>query len=107
MVIRPAHQPESGGVLLMHFGIFVLLAFLVYYRDWLPIVLAAGLIAAHHLAFFALQQQGVGVRGAPGQLGVILLHAFYVVLESAILIYLARQAMPKRARANPAAGGGY
>ncbi|TXI35179.1 MAG: methyl-accepting chemotaxis protein [Aquipseudomonas alcaligenes] len=93
MVMSALHINQSGGVLEMHFGIFVLLAFLVYYRDWLPIVLAAGLIAAHHLAFFALQQQGVGVYVVPqGSWGVILLHAFYVVLESAILIYLARQA---------------
>jgi len=65
MVMSALHINQSGGVLEMHFGIFVLLAFLVYYRDWLPIVLAAGLIAAHHLAFFALQQQGVGVYVVP------------------------------------------
>ena len=45
----------------MHFGIFVSLAFLVYYRDWLPIVVAAAVIAVHHLSFFALQSQGAGV----------------------------------------------
>ncbi|MBB2496929.1 methyl-accepting chemotaxis protein [Aquipseudomonas ullengensis] len=93
MVMSALHINQSGGVLEMHFGIFVLLAFLVYYRDWLPIVVAAAVIAVHHLAFFALQQQGVGVHVVPhGSWPIIFLHAFYVVLESAILIYLARQA---------------
>ena len=93
MVMSALHINQSGGVLEMHFGIFVLLAFLVYYRDWLPIVVAAGVIAVHHLSFFALQQQGVGVYVVQqGTWPIIFLHAFYVVLESAILIYLARQA---------------
>ncbi|WP_068827592.1 methyl-accepting chemotaxis protein [Pseudomonas sp. BMS12] len=93
MVLSALHINLSGGMLEMHFGIFVLLAFLVYYRDWLPIVVAAGVIATHHLTFFALQQQGVGVYVVPqGSWPIIFLHAFYVVLESAILVYLARQA---------------
>jgi len=105
MVMAALHINQSSGMLEMHFGIFVLLAFLVYYRDWLPIVLAAGLIAVHHLAFFALQQQGVGVYVVPdGSWPVIFLHAFYVVLESVILIYLARQAYAEAREAEALTG---
>ncbi|MCG7371428.1 methyl-accepting chemotaxis protein [Pseudomonas luteola] len=77
----------------MHFGIFVLLAFLVYYRDWLPILVGAGVIAAHHLGFFAAQVGGwdIFVTHHHKSWGIIFLHAFYVVLESAILIYLSLQ----------------
>ncbi|MCP1641815.1 methyl-accepting chemotaxis protein [Pseudomonas citronellolis] len=83
---------QSGGIIEMHFGIFVLLAILVFYRDWLPIVVAASFIAVHHLAFFALQQGGSGLWVAPqGTWPIIFLHAFYVVLESSILVYLAIQ----------------
>ncbi|MGD8408487.1 MAG: methyl-accepting chemotaxis protein, partial [Thiohalophilus sp.] len=46
LVIHQAH-----GMIEMHFGIFVLLAFLLYYRDWLPIITAAAVIAVHHLTF--------------------------------------------------------
>ncbi|WP_394560275.1 methyl-accepting chemotaxis protein [Aquipseudomonas alcaligenes] len=93
MVMAALHIDLAHGLLEIHFGIFVLLAFLVYYRDWLPIVVGAGVIAVHHLLFFALQQQNTGVFVVPnGSWPVIFLHAFYVVLESAILIYLARQA---------------
>lgn len=93
MVLAALQINQAHGLLEMHFGIFALLAFLVYYRDWLPIVVAAATIAVHHLSFFALQQQGAGVYLVPeGTWGVVFLHAFYVVLESAILIYLAIRA---------------
>jgi methyl-accepting chemotaxis protein len=93
MVMSALHINQQHGMLEMHFGIFALLAFLVYYRDWLPILVAAGTIAVHHLGFFALQQQGAGVFLMPdGNWGEVFLHAFYVVLESAILIYLAIKA---------------
>ncbi|MGL4317311.1 MAG: methyl-accepting chemotaxis protein, partial [Pseudomonas sp.] len=93
MVMSALHIDLAGGMIEIHFGIFVLLAFLVYYRDWLPIVVAAGVIAVHHLLFFALQQQGAAVFVVKdGTWAIVFLHAFYVVLESAILIYLALQA---------------
>ncbi|MBP8203118.1 MAG: methyl-accepting chemotaxis protein [Pseudomonas sp.] len=92
MVMVALHINQAGGMLEMHFGIFVLLAFLVYYRDWLPIVVAAVVIAVHHLSFFALQLQGVDVVVlVGGSWPIIFLHALYVVVESAILIYLAVQ----------------
>ncbi len=92
MVMSALHINQAGGMLEMHFGIFVLLAVLVYYRDWLPIAVAAAVIAVHHLSFFALQAQGVDVVVLPsGSWPVIFLHALYVVVESAILIYLALQ----------------
>jgi methyl-accepting chemotaxis protein len=82
----------AHGLVEIHFGIFVLLAFLVYYRDWLPIVVAAAVIAVHHLAFFALQQRHAGIAVVPdGNWWMVFLHAFYVILESVILIYLAVQ----------------
>lgn len=82
----------SGGVIEMHFGIFVLLAILVFYRDWLPIVVAAAAIAVHHIACFALQLHGAGVHVVHmGSWPIIFLHAFYVALETSILVYLAIQ----------------
>ena len=93
MVMAALHINLEHGMLEMHFGIFALLAFLVFYRDWLPIAVAATTIAVHHLGFFALQQQNVGVFLMPGgSWGQVFIHAFYVVLESSILIYLAVRA---------------
>ncbi len=90
MVLMALQINQAHGMLEVHFGIFAMLAFLLFYRDWLPIVIAALVVAVHHLSFFALQQQGLGVFVTPGGgWGVIFLHAVYVVLESAGLIYLA------------------
>jgi methyl-accepting chemotaxis protein len=93
MVMTALHVHQSGGVSELHFGVFVLLAFLVYYRDWAPVVTAAAVIAVHHLAFSYLQARGAGVYVFAVETGieVVLLHAAYVVFETAILVYLAHQ----------------
>jgi len=83
----------SHGLVETHFGIFTLLAFLLYYRDWRPVVAAAGLIAVHHVAFGALQYMGMGgVQLLVGQvhIGIIVLHAAYVVFEAGVLIFMAQ-----------------
>src|ERR1022692_51788 len=85
LLIQQAH-----GVTEAHFGIFALLAFLLYYRDWRPIVLAAGLIAIHHAGFYLLQVQGVPVfvfQHSHMPIMVVI-HAAYVVFESLILVLL-------------------
>lgn len=92
MVMAALQINLAHGVVEFHFGIFVLLAFLLYYRDWLPIVVAAGTVAVHHLAFYALQTRGFDVAVIQqGGWGTIFLHAFYVVIETIILVYLAQQ----------------
>ena len=82
---------QSHGMIEMHFGIFVLLAFLLYYRDWLPILAGAGIIAVHHLVFNFLQADGVPVYLFNSRTGIdlVLIHAAYVVAESAFLLYAA------------------
>ncbi len=83
---------QTQGMTETHFGIFTLLAFLLYYRDWRPVVVAAGLIAVHHVAFGALQYLGTGgvvVLDGQVHVGVIVLHAAYVVFEAGVLIFMA------------------
>ena len=87
---------ETAGMLEMHFSIFVLLAMLIAFRDYLVILTAAATIAVHHLLFLYLQQQNMGVYLVPAEslsFGVILLHAFFVVVESAVLIFISRQSL--------------
>ncbi|MBX9962030.1 MAG: hypothetical protein K2Y35_03180 [Burkholderiales bacterium] len=93
MIFTALHIHQSHGMLELHFGVFVLLAVLLYYRDWLPIVVAAGVIAVHHLAFDFLQRGGSGVWVFEQNTGfnIVLVHALYVVVESALLAYLADQ----------------
>jgi methyl-accepting chemotaxis protein len=91
MIFSALTIQQTRGLIEAHFGIFALLAFLLFYRDWRPIVVAAAVIAVHHLAFNYMQAAGMGVYvliDGPN-LGIIILHAVYVVVESAVLVYMA------------------
>jgi methyl-accepting chemotaxis protein len=103
MVYAALQIHQARGMLEMHFAVFVLLAFLLIYRDWRPIVVAAGVIAVHHVAFHFLQGAGHGVWAFPlaGSFGIVLVHAAYVVFETALLVTMA-----VRLRAETAAVGG-
>jgi methyl-accepting chemotaxis protein len=90
MVFSALHIHQGDGVNELHFGVFVLLAFLLCYRDWVVIVIAAVVIAVHHLSFSYLQELGYGVRclTEPG-LARVLVHAAYVTVEAGVLCYVA------------------
>jgi methyl-accepting chemotaxis protein len=84
---------ESHGLIEMHFHIFGALAFLLVYRDWRPIAIAAAFVAVHHLGFMVLQDAGAGVWVMPDAhltFGMVLLHAVFVVFETVVLVILAR-----------------
>ena len=94
MLMCALHIQQAQGLIEIHFGIFVLLAFLLAYQDWRPIIVAAGVIAVHHLGFHFMQMSGLPVyvmsdtsKGLP----MILLHAAYVVVETGVLVWLAVQ----------------
>jgi methyl-accepting chemotaxis protein len=82
---------QAHGVTEAHFGIFALLAFLIYYRDWKPVVVAAGVIATHHCLFYYLQANGVPVFvfEHANMFSMVLVHAVYVVFEASILVVMA------------------
>jgi methyl-accepting chemotaxis protein len=93
MVALHIHLGRGTGEL--HFGVFVLMSFLLVYRDWRPILAAVAAIAVHHLVFDFLQAGGAGVYcfAEPG-LARVLAHAGYVVVEGAVLSLIA-QAMAR------------
>ncbi len=61
MVLTGVLIHQVQGELEAHFGVFVLLALLVLYCDWRPIVMAAAVIAVHHVGFAWMQSAGVAV----------------------------------------------
>ena len=92
MVMSSLHIQQSHGMIEFHFGIFLLLALLLYYRDWVPIIAAAGTIAVHHFGFYYLQMQGSNVWVLPSadhSWWIIILHAAYVIVETGILLWMA------------------
>ena len=84
------HIQLANGMLELHFGVFTALALLLVYQDWALILFGAALFAIHHVAFDRMQAMGMGLFCTPqADFGRILLHAFYVVIQSAIEILLA------------------
>jgi methyl-accepting chemotaxis protein len=90
MVFTGLHIDQAHGMTEVHFGVFVLLSLLLIYQDWQVIVCGAAVIAAHHFLFNYLQamQYPIWVFEKPN-LGMVFIHAAYVVVESAALWYLA------------------
>ncbi len=84
---------QMHGMIEMHFSIFVLLAFLLFYSDWLPLVVGAAMIAVHHLSFHFLQEAGFPVWVFPHlcNIGIVFVHAAFVVFETVLLVYMALQ----------------
>jgi len=90
MVLAALHIHLMSGQTEIHFGIFVLLSLLLAYRDWRTILCGAVVIAVHHLSFNYLQQWGYGALCfTEPSLGMVLLHAAYVVVQAAALGWLA------------------
>ncbi len=88
-------QAQMGRIE-MHFHIFSALALVIIYRDWLPVVVAAGVIAAHHLILTGLQLAESQIGGIPLMIfnygcswGIAFLHAAFVVFEAGILVFFA------------------
>lgn len=93
MVFSALMIHQARGMLEFHFAIFCFLAFLLYYRDWKPIVLAAVVIAVHHVSFYFMQQNQVPVFAYPStdNFWIVLLHAAFVVAETAVLLLFSRR----------------
>jgi methyl-accepting chemotaxis protein len=70
-----------------HMFFFVWLGALTVLCDWRPILLASGLIAAHHLVLDIVTPSLVFAGNA--NIGRVVVHAVAVSLEAAVLIYLA------------------
>lgn len=88
-------QAQMGRIE-MHFHIFGALAFTIVYRDWLPVVTGAVVIAAHHFLLTALQLGEVNIGGLPIMVfshdcswSIAFLHAAFVVFEATVLVLLA------------------
>lgn len=90
MVFCALNIHQSYGMIELHFGIFVCLAFLLCYRDWRPIVFGALVAALHHLSFNYFQELGYGLLCfTETGLGIVFAHAAYVVVETVVLSHLA------------------
>ena len=58
LLLTALHIHQSFGLIEVHFEIFVLLAFLSYFRDWKVVATGTAVVAVHHISFFFLQAGG-------------------------------------------------
>ena len=93
MLFSALHIHQMHGLVEMHFGIFVLLSFLAYYRNWQLYITAITVVVVHHLAFFVMQSQGLPVYVlAEGGLlfYLIIVHAIYALVQAVMLAKMAK-----------------
>lgn len=79
----------SGGMIEAHFELFALLAMLTVYGRVLPLIAAGITIALHHLLFWVWLP--ASVFNYKASLYIVLVHAFFVVLEVVPACWIARQ----------------
>jgi methyl-accepting chemotaxis protein len=91
MVFSAIIIQQTHGLIESHFTVFVLLAMLLYYRDWRPILVAAIVIAVHHILFnlAVFSEAGFIVFSQGPSIKTLFIHAITVVVESGVLILMA------------------
>lgn len=82
---------QSLGQIEMHFHIFIALAFLIRYKDILPLIASALTIAIHHFIVNYLQMNEMLFWGIPcivfnygSGVNIVILHAIFVVLAAIV-----------------------
>ena len=84
---------QSHGMIEVHFHVFGALAFLLLYRDWRVLMVAAAVIAFHHLLFHELQHASINTwvfYTGHGTHAIVALHALFVIFETSVLVAMAR-----------------
>src|SRR5207248_6478116 len=77
----------GGGLIEWHFHVFVAMALLLIYYDWLPIVAAAATIALHHILLDEILPTAVFNHGDAPVRGIVVMHAVFVVLHTGVLVF--------------------
>jgi methyl-accepting chemotaxis protein len=81
----------GGGLVEWHFHVFVSLAVLIVYYDWLPIVLAAGFIAVHHIVLDEILPTALFNHGPSPSRGIVVIHAVFVIVQTAACVFVAER----------------
>ena len=86
---------QQLGRIEMHFHVFVALAFLAYYKDPRPVVLATAHTVVYHITFNLLQQHNITIFDIPLRIynygcgwDITLLHAFFAISEGTVIGFM-------------------
>ncbi|MBN2894783.1 MAG: EAL domain-containing protein [Campylobacterales bacterium] len=88
------------GRIEMHFHVFIALAILSLYKELAPLLAAAATTIIHHVLFNYLQLYEVSLFGMPVMIfnygcgfDIVVLHAIFVLVETAVIGYIIRLQM--------------
>lgn len=87
------HIQQTMGMTEMHFQVFVILAFMAYFRDWRVLITSTLVVAIHHiLGFVSQSMEGGVVVFEDGRLSIVILiiHAAFAIIECAVLAFMAK-----------------
>lgn len=87
------HIQQAYGMTELHFEVFVMLAFLSYFRDWKTIAVGTGTVAVHHILFYFVQSSGGGLLiFEEGRIAfyILAIHAAFALAEGIILGFMAK-----------------
>ncbi len=93
MLLVSLQVHQLHGMIEAHFGYFVTLAVLFVYQRPLPLLVGAAAAAVVHIVMHLMQHSGMPVYLFPhGQhsWGIVFFHAMYVVIQTAVLLWLMR-----------------
>ena len=93
MIFAALHIHQMNGLIEVHFEIFILMAVLIIFSDWKVFISAVGLIAVHHVSFYFMQVDGVGVYLFDEErlvFSTVIIHAVYAIVEGVIAAYIAK-----------------
>ncbi|WP_370137861.1 methyl-accepting chemotaxis protein [Alteromonas sp.] len=93
-LLTALHIHQSFGLIEVHFEIFVLLAFLSYFRDWKVVATGTAVVAVHHISFFFLQAGGAPLfifEEGHVTFPILLMHAVFALSEGGVLMYMGKQ----------------
>jgi methyl-accepting chemotaxis protein len=92
MIFAALHIHQAGGLIEVHFEIFILMAMLIVYRDWRVFLTAISVVAVHHLAFYFMQTNDIGVYIFDANrlaFTTVIIHAGYAITEAVVASYIA------------------
>ena len=93
MIFAALHIHQANGLIEVHFEIFILMAVLIIYQDWRVFITAIMVVAVHHISFYFLQINDVGVFIFDQDrllFTTVIIHAVYAIVEAFVAGYIAK-----------------
>lgn len=83
------HIDQSGGMIMLHFEVFIMMGLLILYDDWQMVLTSLVAAAIHHVLFYYLQSSGFHVYIFPPSDNwfTVLEHCLYASLQAIVTAY--------------------